>query len=354
MITTRDGAVFGSVSGGCVEADVYGRLEVILAGEPAYAQTYGVSDDDAGAVGLTCGGRIEVFLESVAPGTSPAIDQVVKDTVAGVPVALATVIEHPDPRRVGRHLAVRTAEPTTAGSLGWARADDAVAEDARGLLAAGTGGVLTYGPEGERRGAGMRVMVSSFAPPPRLLIFGATDFAVALAKIGGLLGYHVTVCDARAVFATRERFGPVDIVIDWPHDYLSREAAAGRVNSQTVICALGHDLKFDVPLLQAALRLGSIGYIGAMGSRRTAERRNAELREAGVTDAQLRRLRSPLGLDIGARTPEETAVSIMAEVIADRWGGSHQSLTSVTGPIHRREEGACAPTSRTQLSKGLP
>lgn len=355
MLTTADGAVFGSVSGGCVEADVYSRLELILAGSSADLQTYGVSDDDAGAVGLTCGGTIEVFLEALTPGTSPAMAQVLSDMAAGYPVALATIIDHPDSERVGQHLAVLGSDPTTVGSLGWSRADDAVADDARGLLESGVSGTLTYGPDGERRGAGMRVMVSSFALPPRLLIFGATDFAVALAKVAGLLGYRVTVCDARAVFATPERFSGVqDIVIDWPHDYLEREIAVGRIDSRTVICALSHDRKFDIPLLTTALQLVDVGYVGAMGSRRTVEQRNVELREAGLSETELGRLRSPLGLDIGARTPEETAVSIMAEVIADHWGGSRQSLSTGSGPIHRREDGTSEPSSSHHLSKGLP
>ena len=356
MLTTSAGAVLGSVSGGCVEADVYARLEEILAGSPPTLQAYGVSDDDAGAVGLTCGGTIEVFLQSLGPDASPAVTDVVTRAQAGQPMALATVIDHPDATRVGRQLAVRgDAGSAVIGSLGSSRADQAVADDARGLLGSGTSGTLTYGPEGQRRGEGMRVMVSSFAPPPRLLVFGATDFAVAAARLGDFLGYHVTVCDARATFLTEERFTAADeLVVEWPHDYLEREAAAGRVDSRTVICALGHDLKFDIPLLTTALRLPEVGYVGAMGSRRTVELRTSQLREAGLTEAELARLRSPLGLDLGGRTPEETAVSIMSEVIAESWGGSGRPLHTGSKPIHQPSGGTAATDHTHQLSKGLP
>lgn len=354
MLTTSSGGVFGSVSGGCVEADVYARLEDIVAGGPPTVQVYGVSDDDAGAVGLTCGGTIEVFLQSLSPGASPAVEDVITRAQTGQPVALATVIDHPNPHWVGRHLAVRgDEESAVVGSLGSTRADHAVADDARGLLDSGTSGTLTYGPDGERRGEGMRVMVSSFAPPPRLLVFGATDFAVAVARLGTFLGYHVTVCDARAAFLTAERFTTADeLVVDWPHDYLEREAAAGRVDSRTAICALGHDLKFDIPLLTTALRLPEVGYIGAMGSRRTVEMRNAELEAAGLSEAELARLRSPLGLDLGARTPEETAVSIMSEVIAENWGGSGLPLRTGSRPIHQPSGGTAATAHTHPLSKG--
>lgn len=356
MLITSSGAVFGSVSGGCVEADVYARLEEILAGGAPTVQTYGVSDDDAGAVGLTCGGTIEVFLQSLGPETSPAVADVITRAQAGQPVALATVIEHVDLTWVGRQLAVRgDIGSAVIGSLGSTRADRAVADDARGLLESGSSGTLTYGLDGERRGEGMRVMVSSFAPPPRLLIFGATDFAVAVARIGAFLGYHVTVCDARAAFLTADRFTTADeLVIEWPHDYLEREAAAGRVDSRTVICALGHDLKFDTPLLATALRLPEVGYIGAMGSRRTVEMRADELRAAGLSEAELARLHSPLGLDLGARTPEETAVSIMSEVVAEHWGGSGRPLRTGSAPIHQPSGGTAAAEHTHPLSKGLP
>jgi xanthine dehydrogenase accessory factor len=213
------------------------------------------------------------------------------------------------------------------------RLDAAVDDDARGMLAQGLTGVRRYGPEGERRLDDLSVFVHSFAPPPRMLVFGAIDFAAAVARIGKFLGYHVVVCDARPVFATAKRFPEADeVIVKWPHDYLS----AAHVDERTVICVLTHDPKFDVPLLEVALRTEA-GYVGAMGSRRTHQDRLARLREAGVGEAELARLRSPIGLDLGARTPEETAVSIAAELIQLRWGGSGQALTSTEGRIHRDE-----------------
>ena len=194
-----------------------------------------------------------------------------------------------------------------------------------GLLASGTNATLTYGPDGERRGEGMRVFVWAFAPKPRMLVFGAIDFAAAVARVGSFLGYHVTVCDARPVFATATRFPEADeVVVEWPHRYLEKQRDAGAIDGRTVVAVLTHDPKFDVPLLEVALRLPEVAYVGAMGSRRTHEDREERLREAGVTDEEIARLSSPIGLDLGARTPEETAISIAAEIIAGRWGGSGQ------------------------------
>jgi xanthine dehydrogenase accessory factor len=168
-----------------------------------------------------------------------------------------------------------------------------------------------------------------------MLVFGAIDFASAMAGLGSFLGYRVTVCDARPVFATATRFPEAhEVVVDWPHRYLKAEADAGRVDGRTVVAVLTHDPKFDVPLLEVALRL-DLGYIGAMGSRRTHDDRLVRLREAGMTEDELARLSSPIGLDLGARTPEETAVSIAAEMIALRWGGQGERLTSANGRIHR-------------------
>ncbi|MBA3311085.1 MAG: XdhC family protein, partial [Nocardioidaceae bacterium] len=205
----------------------------------------------------------------------------------------------------------------------------------RGLLAAGRNETLHYGPDGQRRGEGMAVFVSSYAPKPRMLVFGAIDFAAAVARVGSFLGYHVTVCDARPVFATASRFPEADeVVVSWPHKYLADEVGAGRVDGRAVICVLTHDPKFDVPLLEVALRLPDVAYVGAMGSRRTHDDRMERLREAGLSDEELTRLSSPIGLDLGARTPEETAVSIAAEIIALRWGGKGDRLAGVSGPIH--------------------
>jgi len=332
MVVAPDGSVAGSVSGGCVEAAVYDlATEVVASGRPEL-QRYGVSDDDAFAVGLTCGGTIDIFAEPVSRNTFPQLESVADDIAAHRPTAIATVITHPDPQWVGRRLVI--APYAHDGTVGSARADAAIVDDARGLLGAGRTGILTYGPDGERQETGMEVFVASYAPPPRMLIFGAIDFAAALARQGTFLGYRVTVCDARPVFATEARFPSADeVVVDWPDRYLRAQAEAGGIDARTAICVLTHDPKFDVPVLQVALRL-DVGYIGVMGSRRTHDDRMARLRDAGLTDAQLARLSSPIGLDLGARTPEETAVSIAAEIIAQRWGGGGRPLRDTTGRIH--------------------
>lgn len=344
MLVCADGAVFGSVSGGCIEAAVYELArEVMATGTPAL-QRYGISADDAFAVGLTCGGEIDVFAEPVSRSSFPSLSEVADAIGAHRPIAVATVIAHPDPHWVGRRLIVEPAD--VAGSLGSARADAAVTDDARGLLATGRSAVLSYGPDGQRQDAGMEVFVASYAPRPRMLIFGAIDFAAALARQGAFLGYRVTVCDARPVFATPQRFPAADeVVVDWPDRYLAAQSAAGAIDGRTAICVLTHDPKFDVPALSVALRLAEVGYVGAMGSRQTHADRLERLREAGLSDGELDRLSSPIGLDLGARTPEETALSIAAEIVARRWGGGGRPLSELGGRIHH-EAGADAQVPR--------
>ncbi|MGB3762097.1 MAG: XdhC family protein [Ornithinimicrobium sp.] len=341
MLIGRDGTAVGSVSGGCVEGAVYevGR-QVLTDGAPVLTR-YGVSDDDAYAVGLTCGGILDVFVERVTPEGFTELGSLADDIEQGRPVATATVIEHPDPAWLGRRLVVRpdgALGESVQGSLGSSRADDAIADDARGLLAAGRTATLEYGPDGQRRGVGMRVFVAGFAPKPRMLVFGAIDFAAAVATVGAFLGYHVTVCDARPVFATAARFGAAhEVVVSWPHRYLQAEMDAGRIDERTVICVLTHDPKFDVPVLELALSGPDVAYIGAMGSRRTHEDRLTRLRSTGLDPHHLERLSSPIGLDLGARTPEETAISIAAEIVAARWGGAGDRLTRTEGPIHHHD-----------------
>jgi xanthine dehydrogenase accessory factor len=334
MLVGPAGEAVGSVSGGCVEGAVYDLAQSIVASGEPRLQRYGVSDDDAFAVGLTCGGILDVYVEKVDQHTFPELGAVADDVEAGRPVAVATVVEHPDPAWIGRRVVVRP-DAAMTGSLGSARADAAVADDALGLLASGHDQTLTYGPDGERRGEGMRVFVWSFAPAPRMLVFGAIDFAAAVARMGNFLGYRVTVCDARPVFATTSRFPSADeVVVKWPHRYLREEIAARRLDRRSVVCVLTHDPKFDVPLLEVALREARVAYVGAMGSRRTHEDRMTRLLEAGLTEEELSRLSSPVGLDLGARTPEETAVSIAAEIIALRWGGRGERLAATEGRIH--------------------
>ncbi|MEU7499343.1 XdhC/CoxI family protein [Streptomyces griseofuscus] len=337
LAVAEDGEVIGSVSGGCVEGAVYELAsEVLESGQPALV-TYGVSDDDALAVGLTCGGIIEILVRPAGAGRFPGLPGVLEAMDAGRPVAVVSPLPdegggaEPDPTAAPAGQMIVT--PSGAqGTLGDPRLDAAVVERAQGLLAQGSTGVMRVGRAGEERRDDVAVFVESFAPPPRMLVFGAIDFASAVARIGKFLGYHVTVCDARPVFATRRRFPDADeLVVDWPHRYLE----STEVDGNTVICVLTHDPKFDVPLLQRALRTPA-RYIGAMGSRRTHEDRLRRLREEGMTEAELSRLSAPIGLDLGARTPEETAVAIMAEVIALRWGGTGRRLVEMTPlPIHR-------------------
>lgn len=333
LVGPGDTAV-GSVSGGCVEGAVFELAQEVVGTGAPVLRRYGISDESAFEVGLTCGGILDVYVEKVDQQGFPELAAIAEDLEAGRPVAVATVIEHPDPAWLGRRLVVHPGDDVT-GTLGSTRADDAVHDDALGILASGSSATLTYGPDGERRGVGMRVFVWGFAPKPRMLVFGAIDFAAAVARVGGFLGYQVTVCDARPVFATKTRFPEADdVVVTWPHKYLAAEVEAGRIDARTVICVLTHDPKFDVPLLEVALRLPEVAYVGAMGSRRTHEDRLARLREAGLTEAEIGRLSSPIGLDLGARTPEETAVSVAAEILALRWGGSGERLTEVEGRIH--------------------
>jgi xanthine dehydrogenase accessory factor len=244
------------------------------------------------------------------------------------PVALATVIDGP---QTGAKLLVRPDHPPL-GTLGDPDLDRVVARDSLGELAAGTTGVRHYGLHGEAREESVAVFVESFAPPPQLLVFGAVDFTGALARIGKVLGYRVTVCDAREVFATNARFPFADeVVVDWPHRLLER--VGDRLGPRDAVCVLTHDPKFDVPAVKAALQTRA-GYLGAMGSRRTTEDRNRRLREEGVTDDELARVMAPIGLDLGARTPEETAISILAEIIATRTGRDAPSLRDTEGDIH--------------------
>ncbi|WP_407562083.1 XdhC family protein [Streptomyces sp. 184] len=345
------GTAVGSVSGGCVEGAVYELCrEVAETGEPVL-ETFGYSDEDAFAVGLTCGGVIDIL---VAPGPhagGPAAD-VLRAALAaaagGEAAAVARVVGGPA-ALVGRALLVRpdgTYEGRLAGPLpdlpdwdGTALERTAAAE-AAALLDAGRTDTVAVGAEGARCGEPVTLLVEVSVPAPRMVVFGAIDFAHALVRMGKFLGYRVTLCDARPVFATARRFPEADeVAVRWPHEYLADALAAGELDGRTVLCVLTHDPKFDVPLLTAALRL-PVAYVGAMGSRRTHQDRNRRLREAGVTDLELARLHSPIGLDLGARSPEEVAVSIAGEIVAARRGGTGVPLTGAHTPIHRERRTA--------------
>ncbi|MFC9395330.1 XdhC family protein [Streptomyces sp. NPDC057027] len=336
LAVDSDGTAIGSVSGGCVEGAVYDLCVQALEDGKTVVERFGYSDEDAFAVGLTCGGIIDILVTPVRGGVFPAA---LAAAVSGEAAALARIVAGPD-ELMGRALLVRP-DGSYEGKLGGhPELDRTAAAEARAMLDAGRTGTVEIGEDGSRCGQPLTLIVESSVPAPRMIVFGAIDFAAALVRVGKFLGYHVTVCDARPVFATPARFPEADeIVVDWPHRYLESTEVDGR----TVLCVLTHDAKFDVPLLQAALKL-PVAYIGAMGSRRTHEDRNERLRGVGVTELELARLRSPIGLDLGARTPEETALSIGAEIVANRRGGSGVSLTGAHTPIHH--EGPREPDGR--------
>jgi xanthine dehydrogenase accessory factor len=329
LIVDAGGAVLGNVSGGCVDSAVHQACEEMLLGDdrPRVVR-FGYSDEDAFGVGLTCGGTIELILRRHDPGTEPELGQALAAAAHNEPVAVATIVRGPG-ERLGRAIVVRPGRPP-AGTLGDDQLDQAAVLHTIGMLHAGRTGTVELGGAGGSSGEPMTLLVESSTPAPRMLIFGAIDHAAALARIGSFLGYHVTVCDARATFATPERFPDADeVVVDWPHRYLQSQP----VDAGTVICVLTHDPKFDVPVLEAALRL-PVAYIGAMGSRRTCEDRLMRLREAGLTEPELSRLHSPIGLDLGAHTPQEIALSIAAEIVAHRYGGAGVPLRTASAIHH--------------------
>jgi xanthine dehydrogenase accessory factor len=326
LAVDADGTAVGSVSGGCVEGAVYDLCqEVLETGEPVL-QRFGYSDDDAFVVGLTCGGVIDIFIQRVSG--RPEFTAALAAAVAGAAAAVARIVEGPA-ELLGRGLLIRS-DGSYDGTLGDPELDRTASGEAGALLEAGRTATAHIGADGSRCGEPLTLLVESSVPPPRMLVFGAIDFAAAVVRIGKFLGYRVTLCDARPVFATRARFPDADeVVVSWPHRYLESTEVDGR----TVICVLTHDAKFDVPLLERALRM-PLAFVGAMGSRRTHQSRLQRLRDIGLTELELARLRSPIGLDLGARTPEETALSIAAEIVADRRGGTGVPLTGAHTPIH--------------------
>jgi xanthine dehydrogenase accessory factor len=326
MAATASSEVVGSISGGCVEGAVYELAQdVLITGLPKL-QVYGVADEEAYNVGLTCGGTIEVFIELVDANTFPDFLFLLEQIDTGKPVSVATVLSPGTDH--GRHLLI--CPDASVGSLGSGGLDSGAIRQGRGLLAADRTETIHIGANGELSDKGVTLFIATFAPPPRMYVFGAIDFAGAMVRMGKFLGFHVTLCDARPIFATPRRFPDADdIVVRWPHEFLSEAL----IDNRTVICVLTHDAKFDVPLLQVALA-SPAGYVGAMGSRRMHELRTASLREIGVSQSHLDRLSSPIGLDLGACTPEETAVSIAAEIIASTGGGSGKPLRSMKAPIH--------------------
>lgn len=291
LVVSEAGEVFGNVSAGCVEGAVYERCLGVLATGAAVLDSYGIGDDEALSVGLSCGGTIDVLVRPVTAGSGAARDILLmaEREAAGLPTTLALVTAPAD--RLGESYLV-------------------------------TGSACD--PD-----AAVSIVTVPVETPARIVIVGAVEFAVALARLAHTTGFAVTVVDARDVFATAARFPHAEVVVEWPHRHLARTVLGPR----TAVCVLSHDPKFDVPALRVALA-SSAGYVGAMGSRSTHEDRLRRLARAGVSEAQIARLRSPIGLDLGGRTPEETALSILAEIVADAHGATGRRHSELSGPVH--------------------
>jgi xanthine dehydrogenase accessory factor len=330
MVVDDQGNIEGSITGGCVEGAVVTEAEELLrAGGGAKLLRYGISDELAGSVGLMCGGIVYILVHELA-GESAEVERAVLEAHAGgQPAAVATLI---DGASAGARLAV--IENTLIGSLGATDLlDRNVAREAQGLLEEGKTTLRRFGADGATLGDDLRVHIRAYAPPPQMFIVGAIDFSAALAPFAAQIGYQVTICDARDRFARSRRFSAAaSVKIGWPQDVM-RDVELG---PRDAVLIFTHDSKFDEPALIAALNTNA-GYIGALGSRQTTADREARLRRAGVSDADLARIHAPCGLDIGSRTAEETAVSVLAEIIAARAQRVGAPLRQTDGPIHGRD-----------------
>lgn len=338
MAVAADGRVAGSVSGGCIESAVVEEALAALADGRPRTVSFGFSDDEPFAVGLTCGGTVRLL---VVPSVGDAVVALAGVLEQAGSAALATVVStvgaESATAAVGETMLVR-ADGEATGEITGTTLAAVVRRDTRAALDAGWSALRHYGYQGEAARDEVEVLIECYRPPPRMIIFGAMDFAASLARLASMLGYRATVCDARATFATAERFPmAAEVVVEWPHRYL--DTVGAMLGPRDAVCILTHDPKFDVPATMAALRSGA-GYIGVLGSRRTHAERAERLKQAGAREDDLARLMSPIGLDIGARSPEETAVSICAEIIALRSGREVPSLRDGCGPIHRGAETA--------------
>lgn len=332
LAVDASGRVIGNVSGGCVEPAVVGLAqEVLRDGAPRRAR-FGYSDGEALSVGLTCGGEVDILIRCVDISSLP-IEPLAAAVASDDPAVLVTVVEAPDdPAMVGSSMVVTGTG--AYGSLSGSALGRALTHEARAVMSTGGMVIRDLGPRGERMGTGVTIAFESFTKRPRMIVLGAIDYAAAVASMGRFLGFHVTVCDARATFATPERFPAADEVIaEWPHRLLGRID----LDAESAVCVLTHDPKFDIPAIAAALRTPA-GYIGVMGSRRTHEDRLRRLRDAGIDESGIARLRSPIGLDLGGRTPQETAVSIAAELLMIRHGATGRPLMDTHGTIHREHQ----------------
>ncbi|MEU4709912.1 XdhC family protein [Nocardia salmonicida] len=323
MAMTHDGRVLGSLSGGCVESAVLAAADQVLLDGRASLERFAAADELT--VGLPCGGEIEVFVERLDHDDLPVLRALHTALDAHRPVAYATTLESIPDRKLLR----------PGDTAPWRGLD----HDAAALLTAGHNGLIGAQDGTPAQAARPRTFVQVFRSPARMILAGANDYTRAVTVAAANLGYHVTVVDARETFTTPARFPAADeVVIDWPHRYLAAEQRAGRIDERTVLCVLTHDPKFDVPLLATALGLPALAFIGALGSRRAHADRTARLRDTGLLDSDIARVRSPLGLDLAAHTPEETAISILAHILATRGSATARPLADLDGPIHRRPD----------------
>ncbi|OZD12577.1 XshC-Cox1 family protein [Rhodococcus sp. 06-156-3C] len=324
MAVSQSGHVLGSVSGGCVEGALYETALDVIADGHSRLERYEVNDDDAFSVGLTCGGTIEVLVRRIDSAGADALTRVAQKIASDDSVAIVTDMT------IGAHATSSVVTKTTV--FGNSSLSANIVDDLRARMKSSESNCYTIDAA---EVGGPSLMVEVHNPRPRMIVFGAIDFAAALTRLGALVGYHVTVVDARAVFATQARFPDADeVVVEWPHVFLR----TARIETDTVLAVLTHDEKFDLPLLEHALR-SEAAYIGALGSRRTHERRVAALLDLGLPLKSLERLHSPIGLDLGARSPDETAVSIVAEIMKTVREASGDELRHLTGPIHRSSLG---------------
>jgi xanthine dehydrogenase accessory factor len=339
MYVDDQGGIEGSITGGCVEGAVAAAaMEIIESdGEPQLV-TYGISDELAGTVGLMCGGIVHIFIHEIKGDARDAVLLDLEATIEHRPAALVTLI---DGEHAGAKLYVDSGG--TTGTLGSGELLDKNARrEAQGLLAEGRSSMRDFGTDGASLGSGLRVYASIQAEPPRMVVFGAIDFSSALAPLAKGLGYRVTIADPRSAFLASRRFSAAaETEVGWPDKVLD----GVELGPRDAVLIFTHDPKLDVPAVQAALGTGA-GYIGALGSRNTTADRNRRLREVGVTDEEIERVFAPCGLDIGASTVEETAVAVLAEIIAHRAGRHGQPLREAEGPIRhadttdQREEAA--------------
>lgn len=327
MLVGEGGEIEGSVTGGCVEGALAEEAFKVLDGAPADIHTYGISDDEASGVGLMCGGTVRIFLEEPKRDDRDLLARVLAEEAAGRPAAIATLLDGPD---AGARMAL--IEDEIHGSLGLDLLDRNVENALRGMLEHGESGLRHFGEDGATMGDELQVHIQAFAEPPRMIIFGAIDFSVATAALAGQLGFKVEIVDARRPFISSPRFASVaKTAVEWPDKYME----GVELGPRDAVLVFTHDRKFDQPALIAALESGA-GYVGALGSRRTQAERVERLLEVGIPQSEIDRIAAPCGLDIGARTPAETAVSILAEIIANRNSREGERLSETEGAIHAR------------------